>query len=792
MRKDGKSIRTTYYRSFRGVDFATDPTAIAPERSASAVNIFSGRDGCPEKRDGWRTVKTYQGERINGVFFAEFGGVTHRLAHVGTNLYRWYENEGENLYSHALGYASVESGVCYAVGGNCSAVTFAESLEGERAAVALDDDNAFFAEKGGFVFLSGSDDETALHTQGKLLYSDLADCKSTAVYLLDALYLFCGNCLLRYAGGALAEDVAQDAYVPTVRIASSPDGTGGTVHENVNLLSGKQRVGFLADGHSTVFRLPYDAVESIDAVEINGQSGSIGRIYVTMPQKEFSASTYDEYCFTYSSRETAWGYEYCERAIDGTVRSRRSVKPESWSAPLNLREWDITVHGTLQDGDKVYYKGVVPNPNVSRGYYIAYVGSENTYTAYPEEGKIVFNQPPSAPDEGRADNVFITFTHETKGSYERVAQCKIAIAWGVNGASDRIVCSGNPEYPNQVFISDFQKGNYFPDLNYAVLGTKESRVRGFLRRGENLAICKEECGVENTLYLRSGELDGDGKAIFRDFPAIAGVGAVSDFGTGHIGTDTLLLTAHGVMALTTDSLTNERNMQNRSFRMDPRLLREDLASAVCASANDCFYIFVGGKVYGLDGRQQKSYPGGNTLLGTNFLYECFYWEGVPARCVAVDGETVWFGTETGKICRFNTDRAGEDRYNDDGAAICAIWATKADDDGDPMRWKELLRHGNAVTLKDYTHTGAKIYIRTEENVVPLLLRDGRGDRFVWDDIDFAHFCFDGNDAPRDVPWKTYLRPYRRLQIIVKNDAVNEGFGVLGIVKHFVLGRPARK
>lgn len=790
MRKDDKSLHTAYYRSFRGVDFATDPTAIAPERSGEAVNIFSGADGCPEKRTGWRTVKTYSA-RVNGVFSAVFGGVTHRLAHVGDKLYRWYEKESENLYSHALGYASVQGGVQYAVAGACTAVEFAESLHGERQTVTLDDEASFFCEADGFVFLAGSDGETVLHTQGKLLYSGLADCKSTAVYLLDALYIFGGNKLLRYAGGAVA-DAADDAYVPTVKIACSPDGTGGTTHENINLLTPRQRIGFIADGTSTVYRLPYESVESIDFVEVNGNSGTAARLHVEMPRVPIADRFYYEYVFEYSAQRGRWGYERSVYQLDGSLISRNRVKAIEGTAPTNLTEWNITLVGTLQDGDTVYRKAYLPDTRVADGYYYAYVGAENTYTAYPAEGKVVFNRAPAAPEEGQADNVFITCTHTTQGSYERVAKCKTAIAWGVGGASDRLVASGNPDYPNQIFVSDFQRGNYFPDLNYAAVGTKESRVRGFMRRGEYLAICKETCGAESTLYLRSGELDENGNALFRDFPAISGVGAVSDFGTGHIGTDTLLLTDRGVMALTTDSLTEEKNMQNRSFRIDPRLLRENLQEAVCASANDCFYIFVGGKVYGLDGRQSKSYPGGSTLLGTNFLYECFYWDNIPARCVCADGDTIWFGTEEGKICRFNDDCTGAEQYNDDGAAICAVWATRADDDGDPARWKSLLRHGNSVTLKDYTHTGAKLFIRTERDCVPLLLKTARCDRFAWDSIDFCHFSFLANDAPRDVAWRPYLRPYRRLQIIVKNDAVDEGFGVLGIVKHYVLGKPAGK
>ncbi len=43
-----------------------------------------------------------------------------------------------------------------------------------------------------------------------------------------------------------------------------------------------------------------------------------------------------------------------------------------------------------------------------------------------------------------------------------------------------------------------------------------------------------------------------------------------------------------------------------------------------------------------------------------------------------------------------------------------------------------------------------------------------------------------------MPFRCKVKNYKRLQILIKNDAVNEGFGVYGIVKHFVTGNFAKK
>ncbi len=419
----------------------------------------------------------------------------------------------------------------------------------------------------------------------------------------------------------------------------------------------------------------------------------------------------------------------------------------------------------------------------------------SSYGVNKTNGTVEFlSQIPDAQAVGAEDNVFITYeVTDTEDNSDKIKKCRIAVAWGVGGATDRLVASGNPDYPNQDWISDFKDGTYWPDLNYSVIGTKETAIVGYRRMGEQLAIIKEDNGQDSTVFLRSGGLTDAGKAVFTVKPCISGEGGVSRFGFGNIGNEQLVLTRRGVYAITTNILTAERIMQNRSYRMDPKLTEEALSEAVSCVYDGCYLIFSNGKVYGLDGRQQRSYPSRND---TEFLYECFYWENVPARCVLrmVDGdeEILLFGTEDGRICRFNTDVDTMQRYNDDGAAIEAVWSTKQDDDGDPMILKTLLKKGNAVTIKPYNRSGAKILFRTDKDAVGWQAAEGTMDIFNWDDIDFERFTFNANDGPQEIPINRKIKNYKRLQILVKNDAVNEGFGVYAITKHFVSGNFAKK
>ncbi len=525
-------------------------------------------------------------------------------------------------------------------------------------------------------------------TPAQSLATGLSDARSTAVYMGDSLWIFTGTRLLRYNGVTCAP-AAANAYVPLTLISRDPSG-GGTAYEAINLLTGRQRVGFLADGTSTVYRLPYANVESVDAVEVNGTAAS------------------------------------------------------GWAADLAA-------------------------------------------------GTVTFSTPPAAAAAGAEDNVVITFTRTAAGYAERINRCTTAVVWGAGAASDRIIAAGNPDYPNRDFICGYADGTYWPDTGYSVIGTDETRIMGYRRMGECLAVIKEDNGQDSTVYLREGRIGEDGAAIFTVKPCLSGAGAVTRFGFGNIGDEQLVLTGGGVYALTTNSLTAEHIAQNRSCRVDPRLLTEPLADAVACSWDGCFLIFVGGHVYGLDGRQPRSYPARND---TSFLYECFYWENVPARCVlrVIDEgtESLYFGTDDGRVCRFNTDVEGLGRYNDDGAAITALWSTKSDDDGDVMVRKTLLKHGNAVELKPYTRSGAKILLRTDRDVVAWQASEGFMDIFDWEDIDFSRFTFNANDAPATIPFRCGAKNYKRLQIVVKNDGVNEGFGVYGIIKHYAAGNFAKR
>ena len=89
-------------------------------------------------------------------------------------------------------------------------------------------------------------------------------------------------------------------------------------------------------------------------------------------------------------------------------------------------------------------------------------------------------------------------------------------------------------------------------------------------------------------------------------------------------------------------------------------------------------------------------------------------------------------------------------------------------------------------IKPFTRSSVKVLARTEKDFGKQITYSTM-DIFHWEDIDFSRFTFNANDGPQVVPFNSKVKKYITLQITVKNDGLNEGFGVFGIIKRFTKG-----
>ena len=410
-------------------------------------------------------------------------------------------------------------------------------------------------------------------------------------------------------------------------------------------------------------------------------------------------------------------------------------------------------------------------------------------------GTVTFSQAPEAPDAGQADGLVIQFPHTVEGYTDRVDKCTILATYGV-GTNDRLVISGNPDFPNQDWISAVNDPTYFPDLGYSTVGAESTAIMGYCRVGSFQAIVKADDGADSTVFLRRAELNDEGEAVFPLQQAIAGVGAVSPGSFGSLLDDPLFLSRNGVMAIASQTVTSEKIAQGRSWYVNARLTHEEgLADAEAVIWNGMYLLALpNGHVYVMDGRQNKSYR--SASMG-DFVYECYYWENIPAVCWMCarggESEELYFGTADGRICKVNSDIESVTRYSDDGAAIDAVWATRYDDDGTPAVLKTMLKRGCCVTIKPYARSSGTVYFRSDRTAgAEKETASKQMDILNFEDIDFERFTFNTDDSPQEIFLNRKVKNYKRLQLIVRNGEVNEGFGVFQITKHFVVGNYAKR
>lgn len=401
------------------------------------------------------------------------------------------------------------------------------------------------------------------------------------------------------------------------------------------------------------------------------------------------------------------------------------------------------------------------------------------YTTDLAAGKVTFKTAPPAPNPAGVPNVSIIFAKEVET--DRITKCTIAAIY-----SNRVFFSGNPQFKNADFACALNDPAYIPDTTYTEIGNDGAAIMGYLRLGDALAIIKEDNSQDATVFLRTAQLTSS-EMVFPVKQGVSGVGAISPYCFAHLVDDPLFLTRNGVYALATQVVTAEKTLQVRSGFVEARLVKEDLKNAVAVEWNGYYVLCCGNHVYIADSRQ-KSYANNTTQ---SYEYEWYYWDNFPARVLLESRGNLYFGTTEGNICRLNTDLktpAGEpmmSAYNDDGIAIRAYWSTPKADDDSFMTYKTMLKRGCGLYLKAYTRSSVKISIVTDRDFGTLIRQVNAG-IFDFNDIDFEHFTF--NTLPQNiVPFNTKVKRYKTIQIVVANDALNEGFGVYAIERKFVYG-----
>lgn len=413
------------------------------------------------------------------------------------------------------------------------------------------------------------------------------------------------------------------------------------------------------------------------------------------------------------------------------------------------------------------------------------------WTVDRELGKISFSQPPGKSPVTGEDNVRIRY--ETASQADIINKMRFGIVYGVGGAMDRLFLAGNPDEPTVDRWSEWNDPTYFPDTNYAELGQDGAPIVGYSVLGDALVTHKKRETEGRNAFVRTGELDEDGNAVFRIVNVIQGEGALAEKSFQSFGGEPVFLTREGVYALTPSDLTGDRYTQLRSYYLNGGLLREPGLEAACSCVWGRFYVLaVNGKLYLLD-NEQKSYE--SRSPNSSYQYEGYVFEDIWATTLWTDKDgRLCFGTVGGKVCRMDDPLEGStgtdytENTDTEGVPVKARWTT-------PLM--ELESWSNTKSIKNvwivampYARSGGEIYYSTDKKTMEKV-REYTMDIFAFAKVQFSRFTFNAISRGLIYPTRRKAKKAKVFQLIVKNEK-KEAFGLLGITLQYTKGGKIKK
>lgn len=408
------------------------------------------------------------------------------------------------------------------------------------------------------------------------------------------------------------------------------------------------------------------------------------------------------------------------------------------------------------------------------------------FTVDYANGTITFASAPPAAVPSGTQGLTVTFAHTVSGYADRVKKCRFSALYG-SDASNFVFLSGNPDYKNALFHSENNDPTYFSDLNYIEVGVANFAITGFLKNSAGeLTVLKEHGSPEATIWHVAASLSADetiNGTYFAIREGVSGTGCVTPWAQQQLKNDSLFLAPSGVYNVGTSYSAAKLGsyIALRSAPVNLKLLYGEtaLTEAVSCVWKQNYMLFLGGCAYIMTADRNW-----------------WYWEHMPVSSCCTVGDTLYFGTEDGRLCRTNDDLItdqGEYRmraFHDDGKAITARWTTAISADGTFFRAKNLEKNGFGVYIKTYPRTSVTIYLQPLDRAKQRVKTFVKS-RFSFNDVDFQAFSFT-TQATYVCPMRQRLRGYAGLQIIVENSEVYEGFGLSQIVYNYSYGKYLRR
>lgn len=451
------------------------------------------------------------------------------------------------------------------------------------------------------------------------------------------------------------------------------------------------------------------------------------------------------------------------------VISRKPTGGGTTYEPINLlsKQRKDSFLGT--EGDKTYQLSSNNIESVDKVEKLNSSGGWDDITDYSVDkvsGKVTFSTAPGVSAITGQDNLIITYSKSVKEYAEKINSRNIMTLFGVNGAMDRIFLAGDG---NRDYYCQMDDPTYWGDLFYCIIGQDNSKIMGYSIINDKLATHIDHSDNDTNIILRTGSLLDDGSASFTLTGSFTGSGAISKYAFSTLETEPLFITNQGILAVTPSDVLGERYAQLRSYYLNGLLLKQDLSKAVACTFDRFYMLAVGGYLFALDGTQSSNER--NTPYSSR-QYEGFYRTNVDARCIANINNTLIFGTNDGKICRFYKDYSELKNFSDDGEPILAKWTTpeiSGRDFASKKRFKTVCAMiGSAIA------TGVRISAIYDGVTEEQADYDNSARYFSFSQLTFSKVCFKTDKTAYILKEKISIKPdSKKAQFVFENGILNE-------------------
>ena len=398
----------------------------------------------------------------------------------------------------------------------------------------------------------------------------------------------------------------------------------------------------------------------------------------------------------------------------------------------------------------------------------------------------------TVPEAAEKVNIRITFTPQSTSTTFAVGRdrgyiekCTVVTRFGYFN-NNRFWFAGNPNYRNMDYMSGVDDPTYFPANGWTKIGSDMTAIQGYLHYGTELAVIKEDNNQDSTIYMRSAILTDDNDILFPVQQGAQGQGAISKYCLKTLKDEPLFLSKDGVFAIVGTATSNERTVPNRSFFID-KAIKPEVSTDLVAEVYKDYYIIanpVTGHCWVADARYQALPPGTNDRQR---IYEWFPWDNIPARVLFATDDYLFFGTQDGRLCVFNTDWDNPKRWSDgaefvngstkwhkwhpydNGYEIHAHYVTKRDHLNALDYKKTMLNDGGVIVLRPHEQSSAAITVTT--------------DKGSW----FVEQIFTDSDEPSVViPIRKRFKNFDSIETRIENNEIREGLSILGLQYRYVL------